>query len=110
MSGDMETLGPEWACVAQTDDLEDEEALGVQVGETTVALYKVEGAFFATHGICSHEFAHLAEGFLEGCEIECPLHQARFDVRTGQAMCRPAPEPIQVYPVKVVGGDVYVKV
>ncbi|HCN70209.1 MAG TPA: Rieske (2Fe-2S) protein [Pusillimonas sp.] len=110
MSTDIEKLESEWVCVAQTGDLEDEEALGVQVGETAVALYRVDGSFFATHGICSHEFAHLAEGYLEGCEIECPLHQARFDIRTGQAMCRPATEPIQVYPVKVVGSDVYVKV
>ncbi|TFL08840.1 non-heme iron oxygenase ferredoxin subunit [Pusillimonas caeni] len=105
-----EEIGTEWERVALAEDVMDDDVLGVQAAGKAVALYKVDGRFYATHGICSHEYAHLADGFLEGCEIECPLHQARFDIRTGQAMCSPATEGIAVYPVKVVGNEVFVKV
>jgi nitrite reductase/ring-hydroxylating ferredoxin subunit len=106
----VETLGVDWQRVAGVDDMDEEEVIGVQAGGQPVALYKIEGEFYATHDICSHEHAHLSEGYLEGCEIECPLHQARFDIRTGKAMCKPATEGIAVYPVKIVGNDVFVQV
>lgn len=52
--------------------------------------------------------ARLCEGFLESHEIECPMHQGRFDVRTGALTCAPAVVPIRVYPLKVEGGEVFI--
>jgi naphthalene 1,2-dioxygenase system ferredoxin subunit len=52
----------------------------------------------------------LCDGFLDGHEIECPLHQGKFDVRTGRAMCEPLTKDIETYPVELRGDDVYVEV
>jgi len=101
--------GPGWERAACIDDVAEGEVAGIHAGGQSIALYKVEGEVYATHDICSHEHAHLSEGYLEGYEIECPLHQARFDIRTGKAMCRPATEGVVVYPVKLVGKDIFVK-
>lgn len=101
--------GKEWARAAGVDDLGEGDVLGVQALGQPIALYRVEGEVYATHNICSHEFAHLSDGYLDGCEIECPLHQARFDIRTGKATCRPATEGVAVYPIQIVGKDIYVR-
>jgi nitrite reductase/ring-hydroxylating ferredoxin subunit len=108
----MTDEGPDrgWERAAGVDDVAEGEVTGLCIDGHAIALYRVEGELYATHDICSHEHAHLSEGYLEGCEIECPLHQARFDIRTGKATCRPATEGVAVYPVKVVGSDVFVKV
>jgi nitrite reductase/ring-hydroxylating ferredoxin subunit len=57
-----------------------------------------------TDSLCTHARAHLVDGHLEGCVIECPKHNGRFNVRTGQAVRRPATDPLRTYPVKVVAG------
>jgi nitrite reductase/ring-hydroxylating ferredoxin subunit len=101
--------GPEWERAAGVDELAEGDVLGVQAHGKPIALYRVEGEVYATHDICSHEHAHLSEGYLDGCEIECPLHQARFDIRTGKATCRPATEAIAVYPIQIVGKDIFVR-
>ena len=79
------------------------------LGDREIALYRVEGRIYATDNTCTHGAARLTEGYLEGCEIECPLHQGRFDVRNGKALCEPASEDIAAYEVRVEHGDVLVK-
>ena len=63
----------EYHAVAKTDDLGEEEVMAVFVGEEEIALYNVDGEFYATHGVCTHENVGLADGFVEGDRIECPL-------------------------------------
>jgi naphthalene 1,2-dioxygenase system ferredoxin subunit len=58
---------------------------------------------------CTHGNAFLSEGFLIDGEIECPLHQGRFDVKTGAPTCEPACDPVRVYPVKIEDGRVFVE-
>jgi fatty acid desaturase/nitrite reductase/ring-hydroxylating ferredoxin subunit len=71
------------------------------------ALYRLEADKFAlTDGLCTHTAAELSEGYLDGCVIECPKHNGRFDVRTGEAVRRPATQPLRTYSVDVVGGRV----
>src|SRR5262245_12878081 len=98
-----------WHKVASLDALRSGEALGVEVGDKTIALFRLGDEIHATDGICAHAYATLAEGFVEGDAIECPLHQALFDIRTGKVLAGPATESLKVYPVKVVGGDVLVE-
>ena len=81
---------------------------GFDVAGVAVALYAVDGAFFATADLCTHGHARLSEGFLEDGHIECPLHQGMFDVRTGQATNAPCSVPVRTFPVKVEDGIVYV--
>lgn len=80
----------------------------VVVDGQPVALYNVEGEFYATDDTCSHAEASLSEGELDGHEAICPLHGARFDVRTGRALSLPAVMPIDTYIVRVEGNDVLV--
>ena len=97
-----------WTDVCNEDDVFDDNAVGLQVAGRDIALYKVEGRVFATDNTCTHGRARLCDGFLEGYEIECPLHQATFDIRTGKAQCAPATKDLVTYPVKVEGDDVLV--
>ncbi|MFJ3673852.1 bifunctional 3-phenylpropionate/cinnamic acid dioxygenase ferredoxin subunit [Streptomyces sp. NPDC090106] len=73
-----------------------------------IAVFRVEGEFYAIDDTCSHGQSSLAEGYVEGCEVECAWHMARFDVRTGKAMCLPATTDLRTYPVTVVDGGIYV--
>ena len=79
-----------WIDAAACEDVPQDDVIGVPVGGREIALYSVDGDVFATDNVCTHGHARLCEGFLEGHEIECPLHQGRFDVRTGQPTCAPA--------------------
>lgn len=98
-----------WHAVANENDLSEGEILGVQVSDKNIALYRVDGAIYATSNVCSHEFAFLSDGYFENGYIECPLHAARFDVKTGVALCAPATEPIATYLVKVEQGHIFVE-
>jgi naphthalene 1,2-dioxygenase ferredoxin component len=73
-----------------------------------IALYEVEGEIFATDNLCTHGAGRMSDGFFDGREIECPLHQGRFDVCTGQAMCAPLTDNIRVYPVRIENKRVFV--
>ncbi len=97
-----------WIDVSAVDAVPEEDVIGIDLEGKSVALYKVDGEVFATDNICSHGNARLCDGFLEGHEIECPLHQGKFDVRNGKAMCAPLTEDIKSYPVKIEGSRVFV--
>jgi naphthalene 1,2-dioxygenase ferredoxin component len=101
---------PNWIDVVAVADLTPDDVTGFDAGGIDLALYSVEGVVFATSNICTHGQARLCDGFLEGHEIECPLHQGRFDVRDGRALCLPATEGLHVFPVKVEGGRVFVEI
>ena len=73
-----------------------------------VAVWNVDGEFFATDDTCTHEKYSLTAGYLDGCEAECALHWAKFDVRTGAALCLPATRSLATYPVMVDHGEVFV--
>ena len=97
-----------WVDAAAVDALPEDEVIGVDLDGKSLALYQVEGAVFATDNICTHGHARLCDGFLEGHEIECPLHQGKFDIRDGRALCAPLSEDIKTYPVKIEGNRVFV--
>jgi naphthalene 1,2-dioxygenase system ferredoxin subunit len=78
------------------------------VGGRRIALYAVDDAFYATADLCTHGNASLAQGYLDGHVIECPLHQGLFDVRTGEVMGAPCTQPIRTFPVKRKGDDLFV--
>lgn len=84
-----------------------DDVIAVDIQGREIALYGVDGEVFATDNICTHGHARLCDGFLDGHEIECPLHQGKFDVRNGAALCAPLTESIRAYPVRIDGGKVY---
>jgi 3-phenylpropionate/trans-cinnamate dioxygenase ferredoxin subunit len=73
-----------------------------------IAVCNVDGEFYAIEDVCTHDGGSLDQGELDGVEIECPRHGARFDVRTGAATLMPAVMPVQTYPVRVEGDDLFV--
>ncbi len=101
-------MSEQWVAVATVDSLAEGEVVPGEIDGKHVALYLVDGVVHATGGLCSHRAVKLCGGFLEGHEIECPLHQARFDIRSGRVLCAPATADIPVYPVKVDGDKVLV--
>jgi 3-phenylpropionate/trans-cinnamate dioxygenase ferredoxin component len=73
-----------------------------------LAVCNVDGAYYAIEDVCTHDGGSLDQGELEGDEIECPRHGARFDVRTGRATLMPAVMPVQTFAVRVEGDDLFV--
>ncbi|SFF20316.1 non-heme iron oxygenase ferredoxin subunit [Paracidovorax wautersii] len=105
----MTAIDTAWTEAAALGDLPEDDVIGVTVAGRDVALYTVEGEVFATDNLCTHGNARLCDGFLEGHEIECPLHQGRFDVRDGRALCAPLTEALRSYPVRIEQGKVFLQ-
>jgi len=80
----------------------------IEVDGRAIALFNVDGTYYAIDDVCTHDGGPLAEGELSGCEIQCPRHGARFDVRTGKPLSMPAFEPVSTHQVLVRGEDLYV--
>jgi anthranilate 1,2-dioxygenase ferredoxin component len=97
-----------WHEVGAVDEFDEEEPRGVIAGGIAIAVFQVGDEFFALRDLCTHEVAPLSEGFIEDGCVECPLHQGMFDLRTGEAVKEPCIEPVQTYPVRVVGDQVEV--
>lgn len=81
-----------------------------EVGDRTVAVCNVGGEFYAVDDVCTHDEGSLDQGDLEGFEIECPRHGARFDVRSGEVKALPAVLPIDTFKVRLQGKDIEIEV
>ena len=103
-------MAAEYYTVATTDELPSGERLVVEIGYHIIAVFNVDGHYYAIRDVCTHDDGPLAEGYIDGCEIECPRHGARFDLRDGSVTAPPAMIPIPVYPVRVQDGEVQVQV
>ena len=99
----------QWVEACAADDVEEEDVIRFDHGGRTFAIYRLEGdAYYATDGLCTHERVHLADGLVMDAIIECPKHNGRFDIRTGQAKGAPVCVDLRTYPVKVEGGKVMI--
>ena len=99
-----------WQTVGSTSDIPPERVAVFQIGDHEVAVCNVNGEFYAIDDLCTHDGGSLDQGELDGEEIECPRHGARFDVRTGAATQLPAFEPVETHRVRVEGDAVQVGV
>ncbi len=98
-----------WVEIADVKDISENEVRRFDIDDLQIAICRVNGQFFAFDEICSHQYASLAEGHLEGHTIECPMHGAQFDVRTGEALMLPATEKIHTYPVQTKDKKIYIQ-
>lgn len=80
-----------------------------RIDDPPIAVFNVNGALFAIGDICTHAEASLSEGRVDGDTVECPLHGACFDLRTGEALTPPAIEPVQTFAVVLQDDNVYVE-
>jgi p-cumate 2,3-dioxygenase ferredoxin subunit len=91
------------------NDLGPQQILKVRIaGHGDVAVYNLDGSFFCTDDICTHEEASLSDGEIEGCYVVCPFHAGTFDIRTGEADRAPCTQPIKTYPTRIIGEDIYI--
>ena len=97
---------PGFVKVAQVGDLAPGEMMAVDVGQERILLANVDGNVHAIEDICSHAYASLSEGDLNGEEVECPLHGSAFNLLTGEAMSPPADESVKVYQLRIEGPDI----
>jgi len=98
----------EFVRVASTDEIPLGQGKLVETDGRFIAVFNVNGEFYAVDDECTHATASLSDGFVDGMAVECPLHGAKFDLRTGEALWSPAVIPVACYDVKVEGSDVLV--
>ena len=101
-------MGMEYVVVGEVGDLESGQVMVVEIDDHRIAICNLDGSFYAIDDVCSHDGGPLDQGLLDGHEIECPRHGARFDVRTGKVSMMPAVVPVATYPVVVEDGEVLV--
>jgi nitrite reductase/ring-hydroxylating ferredoxin subunit len=97
-----------WHFAICADDLEEDVATEVVLRGRRIAICKFENHYYAFDNICTHEYACLSDGFLDGKTIECPLHQARFDVTTGEVLSPPATRPLERFDVSLRDNQLFV--
>jgi nitrite reductase/ring-hydroxylating ferredoxin subunit len=105
----MSAVSEGFVVVGKTSDLAPGEMKFVAVDGERVVLANVDGALYALRDMCGHRNAPLSRGKLIGCLIECPLHFAQFDIRSGELVDGPVSTPVPIYEVRVEGDTVYVK-
>ncbi len=98
--------------VAQTTEIAPGERIVVEVERTGlwIVIFNVEGQFFAIEDVCTHDDGPLGDGEIDGFEVECPRHGARFDVRTGDALTMPAVKPVSSFPLEVDGEGILIEI
>jgi 3-phenylpropionate/trans-cinnamate dioxygenase ferredoxin component len=98
----------QWVAVARADEIPRGQFMLADVGGAMVAVFHLDGGFFAVDDLCTHDGGSLSGGTVEGDEVVCPRHGARFNVRSGAVTEPPAVEPVHVFPVRERDGAVEV--
>jgi 3-phenylpropionate/trans-cinnamate dioxygenase ferredoxin component len=106
----MDIENENWQLVIGSADMDMQDIVRFDYDNKTYCVYKLEDGFFATDGICTHEAVHLEDGLVIDGEIECPMHQGVFDIKSGEAMSPPACDDLKTYLVKVENDQVYIKI
>lgn len=97
-----------WQRVASVEDVQPGRPCALTIGNKALALYRLNDKIYALDDVCPHAYALLSSGFVDGDEVECPLHQAVFHIPTGKCLAPPADRDLATYPVKLEGNNVFV--
>ena len=103
-------MSGQWHIIAACDDVEDGDGITVVVENKEIAVFRSGQNYYATDSCCTHARAPLVDGYLDGEIIECPLHQGRFDLRNGRALCSPATVNLKTYSTRTVNGELQVRI
>lgn len=95
---------------AHTSEIEPGEAISFETDDYIIAVFNVDGEFYAIEDNCTHSNAPLSQGEVMDCVVVCPYHAAEFDLKTGEVLCRPATEPVRTFNVKVEGDSIMVDI
>ena len=99
----------EWVAVARVEELASGERRIVDVDDTHIVVINLGGQYYAIEDVCTHDGGKLTGGTVEGDQIVCPRHGARFCIRTGAALSAPAYEPTSTFPVRIENGVIQVR-
>ena len=99
----------DWTDVAPAEELAPGDYRVVDIDDAMIAVFNIDGEFFAIEDVCTHDYETLTGGCIEGHEIVCPRHGARFNIKTGEALTPPAYEPVATLPVRIENGMVQVR-
>jgi apoptosis-inducing factor 3 len=98
-----------WVPIAKTSDAIERHGTAIEVRGQQVALFMVNGRRYATSNVCTHQFALLTQGCVEGEYVDCPMHQGRFHIPSGAAQGKPVTKPLRTYALRVTGDDVLIE-
>ncbi len=101
-------LREKWLVAATLEQLPPGSVIGIELQGRDLALSNVDGSIHCIDNVCTHAFALLSDGWLEGTVLECPLHGGQFDVVTGKALCAPVTEDLAVYQTRMTDGQIEV--
>ncbi len=99
----------EWHDVGADSDVSDEDAFSAKVGDTEIGIYRIDGTLYALEDVCPHAYALLSQGFVDGDQVECPLHEAVFHIPSGKCLKEPADRDLKTYEVKAENGRLLVR-
>ncbi len=99
----------DWIDVISVSDLAEGQHVVADVDGVEVAVFRIDGDFYAVEDVCTHDGAEIASGRLEGCEIICPRHGARFCLKTGKVLRGPAYEDLPCFQLRVENGVIQVR-
>ena len=105
----MNIENSEWIEVCQESEIEMDDLKRFDHGDKTFCIYRIKDGFYATDGLCTHEEVHLEDGLVMHGEIECPMHQGIFDIKSGKAVSAPACIDLRTYQTKVEKNKIYIK-
>ena len=106
----MNNISENWLFVSETKNIEEEDIIRFDNKGKTYCIYLLEDGFYATDGMCTHEDVHLEDGLVMDGEIECPMHQGIFDIKSGKAISPPACDDLKTYPTKVDDDKLYIQI
>jgi 3-phenylpropionate/trans-cinnamate dioxygenase ferredoxin subunit len=93
-------VNPTWQRVCSSDELTFDDPKAITIKGREIGIFRTKEGLFAIDNICSHEYAHLTGGFVESTVVECPLHEAKFCLKTGGCLQGPAVAPVDTFQVK----------
>ncbi len=99
----------EWTTVAQDGDISPGKCKVIDLDDVLVAVYNINGLYFAIEDVCTHDGGELASGEVEGDEVICPRHGARFCIKTGRALTAPAYEDVYHFPIRTEKGEIQLR-
>ena len=99
----------DWVFVAKAADIPPSGWETVDLDGTLVAVFNLDGAFYAIEDVCTHDGTVLTGSPIEGDQVTCPRHGARFSIKTGEVLAPPAWEPVATFPVRIEDGKIYVR-
>jgi 3-phenylpropionate/trans-cinnamate dioxygenase ferredoxin subunit len=102
-------MASDWVDVGPVESIPAGQSTVVDIDDLEIAVFHIDGEFYAIQDLCSHDEYPLSDGDLEGDTVTCAAHGAQFCLRSGEALSAPAYEPVAVFPVRVVEGRVQVR-